>query len=110
LKTLCLSVAACFSFFALAVVFAQSSQPDTNLTVNPVFQKECAKCHGKAAEGRHFHGPSLISEKIAAASPGDLHDIIANGKHHMPKFDKKLTPEEIDNLVHQIEALNKTKP
>jgi mono/diheme cytochrome c family protein len=36
----------------------------------------------------------------------DLRNIKANGKGRMPKYAGKLTPEEIDNLVEQIHALN----
>lgn len=93
--------------FAFVSVFAQTPPSDTGLTENPVFQKDCAKCHGKTAEGRHFAGPSLVSEKTAATSADELRDIITNGKHRMPKFAGKLTPEEIDALVQQIKAANK---
>jgi mono/diheme cytochrome c family protein len=31
-----------------------------------------------------------------------LRNIISNGKGRMPKYAGKLTPEEIDALVHQI--------
>jgi mono/diheme cytochrome c family protein len=94
-------------FCTLTAVFAQTPTPDATLTANPVFEKNCAKCHGKTAEGRHFGGPSLISEKTAAASADDLRNIITNGKGHMPKYAGKLTPEEIDTLVQQIKATNK---
>ncbi len=87
--------------------YAQVPSPETNLIVNPVFEKNCAKCHGKNAEGRHFGGPSLISEKDATATSDELRNIIANGKGHMPKYSGKLTSEEIDSLVQQIQALNK---
>ena len=107
LKTCQLTITICFVFFALTAGFAQIPPPDTSLTAKTVFQKNCAKCHGKAAAGRHFGGPSLISEKTAAASTEDLRNIIANGKGHMPKFAGKLTAEEIDTLVQQIQALNK---
>ena len=40
-------------------------------------------------------------------SSDDLRTIITNGKGHMPKYGGKLTPEEIDTLVQQIEALSK---
>jgi mono/diheme cytochrome c family protein len=93
--------------FAVTAVSAQTQPTDAGLTANPVFQNNCAKCHGKTATGRHFAGPSLISEKAAATSPDDLHNIITNGKGRMPKFATKLTPEEIDTLVHQIQAQNK---
>ena len=86
---------------------AQTPPSDASLTTNPVFEKQCAKCHGKTAEGRHFGGPTLISEKVAAATPDDLTRIINNGKGHMPKYAGKLKPEEIDALVQQIKAANK---
>jgi mono/diheme cytochrome c family protein len=81
---------------------AQTPPSDATLTANPVFQKSCAKCHGKTAEGRHFDGPSLISEKTAATSADDLRNLIANGKGRMSKYASKLTSEEIDTLVQQI--------
>lgn len=94
-----------FLFFAVPVVYSRTPPSNTSLTDNPVYQKSCAKCHGKTAEGRHFGGPSLVSEKSTSASADDLRTIIKNGKHHMPKYANKLTPEEIDTLVEQIKAL-----
>ncbi|HZM10565.1 MAG TPA: cytochrome c [Candidatus Limnocylindrales bacterium] len=107
MKTARLTIAVCSLFFALTVVSAQTPLSDTSLTANPVFQKTCAKCHGKTAEGRHFGGPSLVSEKTTAASPDDVRNPISNGKGRMPKYAGKLTSEEIDTLVQQIKALNK---
>ena len=95
------------AFLATAALSAQTPPSDASLTTNPVFEKQCAKCHGKTAEGRHFGGPALISEKVAAATPDDLTRIINNGKGHMPKYAGKLKPEEIDALVQQIKAANK---
>jgi mono/diheme cytochrome c family protein len=93
--------------FAFVAAFAQTPPSDTGLTENPIFQKDCAKCHGKTAEGRHFAGPSLVSEKTAATPADELRDIITNGKHRMPKFAGKLTPEEIEALVQQIKGASK---
>jgi mono/diheme cytochrome c family protein len=75
------------------------------LASNPLFEKNCAKCHGKTADGRHFAGPSLKTEKVAGTSNGDLRAIIANGRGHMPKFGDKLTSDEIATLAEQIKAL-----
>ncbi|MGC2185919.1 MAG: cytochrome c [Terriglobales bacterium] len=102
-----LIIAMCLVLFAPAGVSAQTPSSGTTLTANPVFQKNCAKCHGKTAEGRHFGGPSLTFEKSRAMSAADLRTIITNGKGHMPKYAGKLTPEEIDTLVDQIKALSK---
>ena len=104
---LAIAVSSLILFFVLTAVFAQTPPSDATLTANPVFQKNCAKCHGKTAGGRHFAGPSLVSEKTASASADDLHNIITHGKGRMPKYVSKLTPDEIDTLVQQIKALNK---
>ena len=102
-----LAMALVISSAALTRTPAQTPPADAGLLRNPVYVKNCAKCHGKTAEGRHFGGPSLISDKAAATSTEDLHSLIANGKGHMPKFTGKLTPEEIDALVKEIQALKK---
>jgi len=93
--------------FAIAVLFASTllagqTPPSDALTANSVFQNNCAKCHGKTAEGRFFAGPSLRSEKVGAASADDLRNIITNGKSRMPKYGAKLSASEIDKLVEQI--------
>src|SRR5271170_6304976 len=79
-----LIAAACLSC-ALTTLFAETPA-DATLISNPVFEKNCAKCHGKSAEGRHFGGPSLVSEQTVASSTDELRNIIANGKGHMPKY------------------------
>ena len=107
MKTFQLSLVICF-LLALAAASAQTPPSDATLTQNPVFQKNCARCHGKTAEGRrHFGGPSLISEKVVSTPADDLRNIINRGKGRMPKYASKLTPEEVDTLVEQIKALNK---
>jgi mono/diheme cytochrome c family protein len=102
-RTLRLTIALCSVLFAVAA----SAQNEATLTGNPVYEKNCAKCHGKTATGRHFGGPALASDKVAVASPDDLRNIITTGKGHMPKYAGKLTPEEIDTLVKQVEDMNK---
>jgi mono/diheme cytochrome c family protein len=111
LKTSRLIIAVCSLTLSCAVtaVSAQTLPTDTGLIANPVFQKNCAKCHGKTAEGRHFAGPSLISEKTVVASADDLRNIITNGKGRMPKNAGRLTSAEIDTLVQQIKA-SRSKP
>ena len=107
LKTTRLAIAI-YAIFLLPIgVSARTPGSEASLIHNPVYQRNCAKCHGNAATGRHFRGPSLISEKAAAVSSEELRNIINQGKGPMPKFAGKLAPEEIDQLVAQINALNK---
>lgn len=83
---------------------AQTTKPESSLTRNPVYQSNCSKCHGKTAEGRFMAGPSLFSEKAKALSTDGVRNIITKGKHHMPKFEGKLSASDIDALVEQIQA------
>ncbi len=100
-------LAACSLFFALTTASAQTPPSDATLSTNPVYEKNCAKCHGKTGEGRHFGGPSLVSDKTTAASTDDLRNVITDGKGHMPKFAGNLTSAEIDTMVEQIKASSK---
>lgn len=88
-------------------LLAASPKPESALTSSPVYQQNCAKCHGKTAEGRFMAGPSLASDKVVNASDDELRDIIAHGRHHMPKFEGKLSAEDIDRLVFEIKARTK---
>ncbi len=90
----------------MAALGQAQTKPD-NLTANPVYQQNCAKCHGKAADGRMFAGPSLVAEKTASMSSDELRTVITNGRKRMPKFADKLKPAEIDDLVAQIKAAKK---
>ena len=96
---------AVLSFLLSGFAFAQSPNA-ASLTSNPVYQKDCAKCHGKTAEGRHFGGPALVSDKVAGAPVDDLRNIITHGKGRMPHFDTKLNSGDIDTLVLQIKGAN----
>jgi mono/diheme cytochrome c family protein len=103
---------ALFLFFSTTAVLGQIPPSDASLTANPVYQKNCAKCHGKTAEGHRFAGPSIVSAKITSISAEDLRNTIANGKGHVPKFrmsefGSKLTSAEINALVEQIQRLNR---
>ena len=103
---------ALFLFFATTAVLGQISPSDASLTANPVYQKNCAKCHGKTAEGHRFAGPSLISPKIASISSEELRNTVTNGEGHvlkfrMPEFGTKLTSVEIHTLIEQIQELNR---
>ncbi len=88
-------------------LLAASPKTESALASNPVYQQNCAKCHGKTAEGRFMAGPSLASDKVVNTSDDGLRAIITHGRHHMPQFEGKLSAEEIDKLVFQIKARTK---
>ena len=107
LNTYRIGVAMGLAFVMLALAAgAARPQGTSGLTEDAVYKAHCEKCHGKTAEGRHFIGPSLVSEKAAAMSGDDMRTMITNGKGRMPKFAGKLKPEEIDRLVNEIRTVN----
>ncbi len=92
--------------FTSAILLAQTPST-TALTDNPVFQDRCVRCHGKNAEGRFLHAPSLVTDKVTSTSADELRGIITNGKGHMPKWGGKLTEDQINTLVDEIKAEKK---
>ena len=101
-----LVVAASSMILVVAVSSAQTTnEPLTGLTNNPTYEKNCAKCHGKNATGRRFGGPSLASDKVQGLSDDEVRNFIANGKGKMPKYDGKLTKDQIGDAVKYIRTL-----
>ncbi len=86
----------------------ESSKTPLKITESSDYKKNCAKCHGTNATGRHFAGPSLKSEKASAATSADLADVISKGKGRMPAFKDKLTPDQINALAVEIKAFQGT--
>ncbi len=117
---------------ALALVLAACSDSDGKTTVGNdngmsrqmdfaqvsqgarLFQKNCAECHGSAAQGDPnwrqrdadgmFPAPPLNGTGHAWHHPKDvLHDVIANGSPQgmgkMPAWRNKLTDEEIEAII-----------
>lgn len=87
----------------LTAGLAQSASSG-DLKSNPTFQANCAKCHGKDASGRFMAGPSLVSAKTTSQTDDQLRAMITSGKGRMPKFEGKLSKDEINTLVSQIKA------
>lgn len=94
----------CAFFIAVSSAFAQPQAEKSALLNNPVYQNNCAKCHGKTAEGHFYGGPSLVDAKVTATPADVLTNFIANGKGRMPKYAGKLSSDEIDTLVKQIKS------
>lgn len=71
-----------------------------------LFQNNCARCHG--ADGTGGKGPDLTSEKRQAKwkeSDEKLVKKITKGGLFMPKFGKKLKPEEIKAIADYVRTL-----
>jgi mono/diheme cytochrome c family protein len=74
------------------------------------FKAKCASCHGASGMGDTGMGKAmklrdLGSADVQAQSDADLTGIITNGKKSMPKFDGKLSADQITEVVKYIRTL-----
>jgi cytochrome c6 len=75
-----------------------------------LYKSKCQACHGADGKGdtpagkklgvKDFHSP-----EVAKMSDQELFAITKNGKDKMPPYDKKLTDEQIKELIKYIRSL-----
>ena len=75
-----------------------------------LYKTKCQACHGADGKGdtpagkklgvKDFHSP-----EVAKMSDQELFAITKNGKDKMPPYDKKLTDEQIKELIKYIRSL-----
>jgi mono/diheme cytochrome c family protein len=88
---------------------AATATPDEFAFARANFAKHCANCHGNEGKGGlvkvedvKLKVPSLCEGHALKHMDEDFVDQIANGGHGMPKFKDKLSPDEINALVHCV--------
>lgn len=100
------------SLVVFAVVFAFSTWSLAADTGADIFKSKCAACHGATGAGDTAMGKNLKLRDLGSAdvqkqSDEELTNIITNGKGKMPKYDGKLTKEQITEVVKYIRTLKK---
>jgi mono/diheme cytochrome c family protein len=70
-----------------------------------MFRQHCASCHGKDAEGKGKK-PTLRSERVEAATPGEIQWLLKNGSlvAGMPSW-SRLPEEQSWQLVAYVKSL-----
>jgi mono/diheme cytochrome c family protein len=83
-----------------------STAPDAG---GKLFRQNCASCHGDDALGRDGH-PSLRSERMRAATPGELQWLLTNGsmKNGMPSWSRLPEPQRWQ-IVSYVKSLQEGK-
>jgi cytochrome c6 len=94
---------AAFTVLAFTMVFSTWSLADGGAD----FKAKCAMCHGADGKGDTGMGKTLKLRDLGSAdvqgqSDADLTGIITNGKGKMPKYDGKLSKDQIGDLVKYI--------
>ncbi len=77
-----------------------------------IYKTKCAACHGSngAADtmlGRNLKLRSLASDDVQKQSDDELAIVISKGKDKMPPFGRKLSKEQIADVVKYIRSLKK---
>jgi len=98
---------AVLTVLAFTVVFSTWSLADGGADT---FKGKCAMCHGADGKGDTSMGKTLKLRDLGSAdvqkqSDADLSGIITNGKGKMPKYDGKLTADQIKDVVKYIRTL-----
>ncbi|HXZ32650.1 MAG TPA: c-type cytochrome [Terriglobales bacterium] len=93
--------------FCFAIVFTTWSLADNGADL---FKAKCAMCHGPDGKGQTAMGKTLNlrdlgSAEVQGQSDADLTGIITNGKGKMPKYDGKLTKEQIGDVLKYVRTL-----
>jgi mono/diheme cytochrome c family protein len=81
------------------------SQSDAVAAGAKLFHQNCSSCHGSDATGQHKH-PSLHSEHVRNATPGQLEWLLKNGsmKNGMPPW-SKLPEQQRWQIVSFLKSL-----
>ena len=75
-----------------------------------IYKTKCSACHGKNGAGDTMLGKNLklrplASDDVQKQSDDELFTIISKGKKRMPPFDRKLSKDQIRDLVKHIRSL-----
>jgi mono/diheme cytochrome c family protein len=97
---------------ALALTMTFSTLSVAADTGADLFKAKCAMCHGPDGKGDTAMGKNLKVHDLGSAdvqkqTDAELNGIITNGKGKMPKYDGKLTKEQITELVKFVRSLKK---
>jgi len=77
-----------------------------------IYKTKCSACHGKNGAGDTMLGKNLKlralgSDDVQKQSDDELFTIISKGRKRMPPFDRKLSKDQIHDLVKYVRSLKK---
>ena|SRR5215813_8906764 len=77
-----------------------------------LYKSKCAACHGPDGAGATTMGKKLAvrdfhSPEVTKMTDAELFDITKKGKNKMPAYDKKITDDQIKDLIKYVRTLGK---
>lgn len=96
-----------FAAITLALLFWTCAVAET---AADHYKAHCSACHGANGNGDTMLGKNLklrplASEEVQKQSDAELGMVIAKGRNRMPSFERKLTKEQIANVVKYVRSL-----
>jgi cytochrome c6 len=95
MKTIIISV-------AIGLAITDSGKNIEEPSGKEIFEKNCAKCHGKDGTKRLL-GAKNLQKSILTTT--ENYEIIANGKGKMPSWKEKLSTEQINQVIEYLDIL-----
>jgi len=89
---------------ALFALTSQTAMANNGINVEKIFSQKCKMCHSLTKKKM---GPAF---KSMSQDPKALLSAIADGRKMMPKFNKKLSSDEITAMVSFIQAQQVVNP
>jgi mono/diheme cytochrome c family protein len=101
------------SVLALMLTIAVAAAADDAAT-EKLYKAKCQSCHaadgsGSTPAGKKVEARDLRLPEIQKQTDVQLFEITKKGKNKMPAYDKKLTDQQIKDLVAYIRELAKKK-
>ncbi len=89
---------------ALAIPVRGQDSPES------LYKAKCQACHGpdgkgETAAGKKLGAKDFHSPEVTKMSDAELFDITKKGKEKMPAYDKKLTDDQIKELIKYVRTL-----
>jgi mono/diheme cytochrome c family protein len=99
-------------FAVFAVLLLCLTAPAAAQSAADLYKTKCAACHGPEGRGdtpagKKFGARDFHSEEVQKKTDKELFDVTKNGKEKMPKYDGKLTDDQIRDLVKYVRELGK---
>ncbi len=101
--------------WVVSAVIALMATPAANADdMAALYKSKCASCHaadgsGSTPMGKKLNARDVRSPEVQKQTDAQLTEITAKGKNKMPAYEKKLTAEQIKELVAYMRELGKKK-
>ena len=115
MKTISAALSGCASI-ALLAAFMMIAAPQPvladNASIRPTYDKMCATCHGKDGSGDTTMGKKMnvrpfSHPDVKKMTDAQLTEVTAKGKGKMPAYEKKLSAEQIKQIVKLVRDMGK---